>query len=66
MLDTGFFSAFGVLTFVGFLKSVPFELEEAGMIDGCGPIRSMLNIVFPLVKTGDSYFGSSFLLMVLE
>lgn len=62
LLDTGFFSAFGVLTFVGFLKSVPFELEEAGMIDGCGPIRSMLNIVFPLVKPATVTLGVLFFL----
>lgn len=50
LLDTGFFCAFGVLTYVGFLKSVPFELEEAAMIDGCGPVKMLFQIVFPLVK----------------
>ncbi len=62
LLDTGFFSAFGVLTFVGFLKSVPFELEEAGMIDGCGPVKTMLNIVFPLVKPATVTLGVLFFL----
>ena len=36
ILDIGFFCAFGILTFTGFLKNVPRELEEAAAIDGCG------------------------------
>lgn len=50
ILDTGFFTAFGILTYSGFLKSVPRELEEAGAIDGCSVFRTMIQIVFPLVK----------------
>lgn len=50
LLDIGFFCAFGILTFSGFLKSVPRELEEAAAIDGCGVFRTMVQIVFPLVK----------------
>ncbi len=38
---------FGIMTYMGFLKSVPAELEEAAMIDGCGVFRSMVQIVFP-------------------
>lgn len=50
ILDTGFFCPFGILTYSGFLKSVPRELEEAGAIDGCSIPRTMFQIVFPLVK----------------
>ena len=31
-------------------KSIPKEIEEAAMIDGCGPIRTFFLVVFPLMK----------------
>ena len=34
----------------GFVHSVPRELEEAAMIDGCGTIRLFLSIVLPMLK----------------
>lgn len=49
--NSGFFTAFGVMTYVGFLKSVPLELEEAAAIDGAGVFRTMVQIVFPLLKS---------------
>ena len=36
--------------FSGFVKSVPIEIEEAAMIDGCGPIRTFFLVVFPIMK----------------
>lgn len=50
-LYTGFHSAFGIFTYVGFLKSIPKELEEAAAIDGCGVFRCMWQVVFPLVRS---------------
>lgn len=50
-LYTGFHGAFGVFTYVGFLKSIPRELEEAASIDGCGVFRCMWQVVFPLVRS---------------
>jgi len=35
---------------IGFIKSVPRELEESAIIDGCGPYRTFWAIVFPLLK----------------
>lgn len=49
--NSGFFTAFGIMTYVGFLKSVPLELEEAAAIDGAGVFRTMIQIVFPLLKS---------------
>lgn len=49
-LYIGFHSAFGIFTYVGFLKSIPKELEEAACIDGCGVFRTMVQVIFPLVK----------------
>lgn len=34
----------------GFVHSVPRELEEAAMIDGCGTFRLFLSIVLPMLK----------------
>ena len=36
--------------FCGFVKSIPIEVEEAAMIDGCSPIRTFFNVVIPMMK----------------
>ena len=35
----GFGAGLAVFMFTGFMKSVPMEIEEAAMIDGCNPIQ---------------------------
>lgn len=35
---------------VAFVKSVSVEIEEAAIIDGCGPMRAYFSVVFPLMK----------------
>lgn len=62
LFNSGFFTAFGTMTYVGFLKTVPRELEEAAAIDGAGPLRIMLQIVFPLVKSATVTLGILFFL----
>lgn len=39
-----------VFMYTGFVKSVPFELEEASRIDGCNRYQTFGYIVFPLLK----------------
>lgn len=46
----GFGSGLSVFMFSGFVKGIPTEIEEAAMIDGCGPIRTFFLVVFPLMK----------------
>ncbi len=46
----GFGAGLAVFMFVGFIKSVPLEIEEAAMIDGCGPVRTYFLVVFPILK----------------
>ncbi|MEA4870275.1 MAG: carbohydrate ABC transporter permease [Christensenella sp.] len=46
----GFGAGLAVFMFVGFVKSIPLEIEEAAAIDGCGPIRTFFLIVFPMLK----------------
>ena len=46
----GFGAGLAVIMFCGFMKSVPIEIEEASMIDGCNPIQTYFKVVFPLLK----------------
>lgn len=39
-----------VFMFCGFVKSIPIEIEEAAMIDGCTPIQTFFQVVFPIMK----------------
>ena len=50
VLYLGFGAGLSVFMFSGFVKSVPIEIEEAAMIDGCTPIQTFFMIVFPLLK----------------
>ena len=46
----GFGSGLSVFMFSGFIKSLPKEIEEAAMIDGCSPIKTFFLVVFPILK----------------
>ena len=46
----GFGAGLAVFMFVGFVKSIPLEIEEAASVDGCGPLRTFFSIVFPMLK----------------
>ena len=46
----GFGAGLAVFMFTGFMKSVPMEIEEAAMIDGCTPIQTFFQIVMPILK----------------
>ncbi len=46
----GFGSGLSVFMFSGFVKSLPREIEEAAMIDGCGPIKMFFYVIFPILK----------------
>jgi raffinose/stachyose/melibiose transport system permease protein len=48
-LYVGFGSAFAVFIYHGFIKSIPMELEEAALIDGCNRIQTYFRIVFPML-----------------
>ena len=39
-----------IFLYTGFLKGVPRELEDAALIDGCGPFGTFFKIIFPLMK----------------
>ena len=46
----GFGAGLAVFMFCGFVKSIPVEIEEAAMIDGCGPLRTFFSVVLPMLK----------------
>lgn len=46
----GFGTGLAVFMITGFMKSVPLEIEEAAMMDGCNPIRTFFFIVMPMLK----------------
>lgn len=49
-LYLGFGAGLSVFMFSGFVKSIPLEIEEAAMIDGCNPLQTYFYIVLPILK----------------
>ncbi len=47
---TAFALSMGIFVFVGFLQSLPKELEESALIDGCSIYRAFVSIILPLIK----------------
>lgn len=46
----GFGAGLAVFMFTGFMKSIPIEIEEAAMIDGCNPLQTFFMVVIPMLK----------------
>lgn len=46
----GFGAGLSVFMFCGFVKSIPVELEEASMIDGCNMLQTFFLIILPVLK----------------
>jgi len=46
----GFGAGLAVFMFVGFVKSIPLDIEEAAAIDGSSPFRTFFSVVFPMLK----------------
>lgn len=50
ILMVGISVSYATFLYVGFTKTIPVELEEAAMLDGCGRYGAFWKIVFPLMK----------------
>lgn len=50
LLYLGFGAGLAVFMFCGFIKSIPLEIEEAAMIDGCNPLQTFFRVVMPVLK----------------
>lgn len=46
----GFGAGLAVFIFTGFVKGIPVELDEAALIDGCGPVRTFFTVIVPVMK----------------
>lgn len=46
----GFGAGLAVFMFTGFVKSIPLEIEEAAMIDGCSPIQTYFKVLVPILR----------------
>ena len=46
----GFGAGLSVFTYCGFIKSIPVEIEESAMIDGCNPLQTFFYVIFPVLK----------------
>lgn len=46
----GFGAGLAVFMFVGFVKGIPLDIEEAAAIDGCNPFRTYFSVVLPMMK----------------
>ena len=46
----GFGAGLSVFMFTGFVKSIPLEIEEAAVIDGCNPLQTFFRVVLPIMK----------------
>lgn len=42
---------FTVFLIYGFVSKVPTDLDEAAVIDGCGPVRLYFNIILPMLRS---------------
>ena len=50
LLYLGFGSGLSVFMFTGFIRSIPIDMEEAAMIDGCTPLRTFFSVMLPIIK----------------
>lgn len=47
---TGTSIAYASFLYVGFVKSIPLDIEEAALMDGCNQYQTFFKITFPLLK----------------
>ena len=50
ILYVGFGAGLSVFIFVGFIRSIPIEIEEAAMIDGASPWKVFFTVIFPILR----------------
>ena len=46
----GYGAGMSIFMFTGFVRGLPYEIEEAAVIDGCGPVRTFFGVVFPMMS----------------
>ncbi len=43
---------FTIWVLISFISDIPIELEEAAVVDGCGPWKIFFQVILPLIKPG--------------
>ncbi|GHJ38427.1 carbohydrate ABC transporter permease [Streptomyces sp. TS71-3] len=56
--ETVFQLPLSIMLLSGFVKNVPYSLEEAAWVDGCGRFRAFCSVVLPLLRPGLIAVGS--------
>ncbi|NUP73067.1 MAG: carbohydrate ABC transporter permease [Sinomonas sp.] len=51
LVEVAFGLSFCVMIFRAFIATIPRELDEAAVIDGCGPVRLFFRVIFPLLRS---------------
>ncbi len=46
----GYGAGMSIFLFAGFVRDLPYDIEEAAIIDGCGPFQTFFLIVFPMLR----------------
>ncbi|MBO5105761.1 MAG: carbohydrate ABC transporter permease [Clostridia bacterium] len=46
----GFGAGLSIFIFSGFVRSIPMEIEEAAVVDGCSPIKMFFSVIFPILR----------------
>ena len=52
LVNITFHIAFNAVLMKGFIEGIPYELEEAAMVDGCSRFQGVVRIVLPLLVPG--------------
>jgi raffinose/stachyose/melibiose transport system permease protein len=50
LIYLGFGAGLSIFIFSGFVRSIPFEIEEAAVVDGCNPIKLFFSVIFPILR----------------
>jgi raffinose/stachyose/melibiose transport system permease protein len=51
LIEIAFGLSFCIMLFRAFIATIPKELDEAAVIDGCGPVRLFFRVIFPLLRS---------------
>ena len=50
LVHAAWYAPFVIFLYTGFMKTIPKELEESAIVDGCGMFRTYFSILLPLLK----------------
>ncbi|MFB9327078.1 carbohydrate ABC transporter permease [Paenibacillus aurantiacus] len=54
LIETALGVSFATILYKGFMATIPREIDEAALVDGCGPVRMFFQMIFPLLMPVNS------------